>query len=155
LRRLATVSRRVLASGAHFGMWIDGDGETCLLVDERGRAVSSERLLLALAEYVCRRQPGAHVLLESAGSGECQRRLEGLGAKVSRAPSNRQAMSESFVERCAVLAGGPSGRYWFGSSPPAPDALLALCFWLTVLSQSDRPASEVLDAAEAGGYKGN
>jgi len=153
-RRRASVTQQVLASRAHFGMWIDCDGETCLLVDERGRAASAESFLVALGAYVCRRQPGARVLLESPASGECQRRLERLGAEVSRAPSTRQAMSEWFVERGAALAGGPSGRFWFGSSPPAPDALLSLCFWLAVLSQSDRTAGEVLDAVEAGEYKG-
>jgi phosphoglucosamine mutase len=152
-RRLAAVAERVLVSGAHFGMWIDGDGEACLLVDERGRAVSAETFLVALAAYVCGRQPGARVLLESSSSGECQRQIERLGAEVSRAPSTRQAMSEWFVERRAALAGGPSGRFWFASSPPAPDALLTLCFWLSVLSKSDRAVSEVLDAAQAGEYK--
>lgn len=154
-RRTAVVAQRVLDSGAHFGMWIDGDGESCLLVDECGHAVRSESFLVALAAYVCSRQPGARVLLESSASGECQRRLERLGAEVSRAPSTRQAMSEWFGERCAALAGGPSGRTWFAASTPAPDALLTLCFWLSVLSQSDRTASEVLDAAESGEYKGS
>lgn len=153
-RRLAVVADRVVSHAAHFGMWIDGDGETCLLVDELGRPVHAESLLLALAAYVCGRQPAPHVLLESAASGACERQLERLGAEVSRAPSTRQAMSEWFAERGAVLAGGPSGRVWFAARPPAPDALLALCFWLSVLSQSDRTASEVLDAARQGEYKG-
>ena len=47
----------------------------------------------------------------------------------------------------AVVGGGPSGRFWYASSPPAPDALLTLSLLLAILSQSDRGISEVLAAA--------
>ena len=41
--------RQILDDAAHFAVCIDGDGEMCLALDEQGRAVSPERLLLLLA----------------------------------------------------------------------------------------------------------
>ena len=52
-----------------------------------------------------------------------------------------------------MFGGGASGTFWFAGPPAAPDALLATCLLLTILSQSDRPLSEVLDAACRRGTK--
>jgi hypothetical protein len=40
---------RVRAAAAHFAARIDGDGETCRVLDEQGREIPAERLLLFLA----------------------------------------------------------------------------------------------------------
>jgi len=56
-------------------------------------------------------------------------------------------MFDAMVEHGAVLGGGASGRIWFSVAPPVPDALMALGLLLRVLSQSDLPLGEVLDAA--------
>ncbi len=144
-RRLDVVAARVVESHAHLGMWIDVDGEACQLIDERGRPVASETLLLALANQVCRQRPGATVVVESTVSADCLARLQRRGAHVVVAASTREAVYDAFVEHEAQLAGGPSGRFWFDTQPPAADGLLAVSFLLTLLSQSDRAVSEVLD----------
>ena len=40
---------QVRSEAAHFAVCVDGDGETCHALDELGRAVPTERLLLLLA----------------------------------------------------------------------------------------------------------
>ena len=43
---------QVRADAAHFAVCVDGDGETCRVLDEQGRAVPTERLLLLLARQL-------------------------------------------------------------------------------------------------------
>ncbi len=50
-RRVRSLAAQTFDDHADFGIWIDGDGERASIVDERGRVVSSERLLLALAPF--------------------------------------------------------------------------------------------------------
>jgi phosphomannomutase len=46
----------------------------------------------------------------------------------------------------ALLGGGSDGRCWYAAlGPPLPDALMTLTLLLGILSQSDRPLSEVLN----------
>ncbi len=145
--RLNAISQQLVGDAAHFGFWIDGDGERCHLVDERGAVVAGETLFLALASYICRQQPGAVLVLEREGSEKVERALARLGARTLRAEATRQATSHA-IHRCgAVFGGGPSGRFWYAGDTAAPDALLTLSLLLVILSQSDRPLSEVLDAA--------
>jgi phosphomannomutase len=145
-RRLAAVGRQVLATDAHFGLWIDGDAEACHLVDQCGASVDSQRLLVLLALTVCRQRPQATLVLERETRGEHDSALARLGARVIRTDSTRQAMCEVMHQHAAVLGGGPSGRFWFSGSPAAPDALLTISLLLTILSESDRPLTDVLDA---------
>jgi phosphomannomutase len=145
-RRLVAVGRQVLAADAHFGLWIDGDAEACQLVDQRGKSVDSQRLLLLLAQTVCRQRPEATLVLERETRDDLDAAIARSGAHTIRSESTRQAMSEAIASHGAVLGGGPSGRIWYSGSPAAPDVLLTISLLLTILSESDRSASDVLDA---------
>jgi len=152
-RRVEAVGQQVLAERAHFGLWIDGDGETCRLVDERGVPVDGEILLLSLAEYICRERPGVPHFVERAASNDLTSALERVGASVVRGGGTRQDAYDAIVASGAVFGGGASGRFWFGGEPPVADALMTLSVFLTLISQSDRAVSEVLDSARLALYK--
>ena len=152
-RRVEAVGRRVLAQRAHFGLWIDGDGENCRLVDERGAAADGEVLLLTLAEYICRERPGVSLFVNREISANLASALERAGARVVEGGDTRQEAYDAIVAGGAVFGGGASGRFWFAGDPPVADALMTLSVFLTLLSQSDRAVSEVLDAARLALYK--
>lgn len=152
-RRVEAVGQQVLADRAHFGLWIDGDGETCRLVDELGVAVDGEILLLALAEYICRERPGVPLFIEHGASNELTTALARAGASVVRGGGTRQDAYDAIVAAGAVFGGGSTGRFWFGGEPPVADALMTLSVFLTLISQSDRAVSEVLDSARLALYK--
>ena len=116
-------------------------------------SVSGEVLLLTLAEYICRERAGLSLLVEHAASEELTAALERAGASVVRGGDTRQETFDTIVSVGAVFGGGASGRYWFAGEPPAADALMTLSVFLTLLSQSDRAVSEVLDAARLALYK--
>jgi phosphomannomutase len=146
-RSLALVGNRVVDEKAHFGVWIDGDGEACRLVDERGAAVESERLSRLLAEFVCRERAGVRVVIDAGVSGDLAGALVGHGARVAIAAETRQAMFDCMESRGGAFGIGAGGRFWYGGEPPLCDALMTLALLLTILSQSDRPLSAALDAA--------
>jgi phosphomannomutase len=152
-RRVETVGCRVLAERAHFGLWVDGDGETCRLVDERGAPVDSEVLLLTLSEYICRERPGVSLFVEREASENLISALARAGARVVRGGDSRQDAYDAIVAGGAVFGGGASGRFWFAGDPPVADALMTLSVFLTLVSQSDRAVSEVLDSARLALYK--
>lgn len=159
--RLKLIAQSIDEHRAHFGLWISGDGERLLAVDERGMAVAPESLFALLAASACRGQSGATLLWESGAddgaailparaTGHSRPALEPLGATIVDAPGTRQAVCEQMQFSRALLGGGPGGRIWFSGEPPAADALSALSLLLATLSESDRPLSAVLDAVGPG-----
>lgn len=131
---------------AHARLWIDGDGESFRLTDERQQPIDPSHLLVAFAEKLVRDSDRPHtVVVESNAPGEVFTRLEQLKLRVVVSSSTRAAVHAALTDSQATLAGGPSGRLWFGGG--APDALAVLTELLALLSTSDRPLSEVIARA--------
>jgi len=132
---------------AHFGLWIDGAGQRCLLVDERGVAIDSRRLLLALATHALRSQPGMTIALGDDLGDAVSAQLRGLGARTIFGGATSEEMARAMQTAGADFGADGAGHFWFGGAAAAPDALALVSLLLAVLSESDRPISEVVDAA--------
>ena len=145
------VAREVHGVRAHFGI-VDqtADGEACRLIDEQGRAVDPETLLAGRWRAIsAARSPVPTIVADTLASRSIWLgALAGDDARVIAGGSTRQAMSEAIAafghavrRRCqgAILVSPASRR--------PPDALMTLSLLLSLLSESDRPLSEVLDAA--------
>ena len=115
------LGNHVVSCCAHLGLWIGDDGQSLVVVDERGDAVRLSRIATALA----------------AASGTTAR------VEVSDIPET--AYRALHAARAGVGSGGGS-RIWFADRyPPLADPLAAVTALLVLLSQSDRALSEVLD----------
>ncbi|HEX4132557.1 MAG TPA: hypothetical protein VHZ24_21170 [Pirellulales bacterium] len=124
--RTGALGRLVHQRHAHFGLWIDGDGEACQAVDERGQPVAPEALVALLAEA-----------LEV---------VQVTGAEIV-APATREAVHAAMLRERSTLLADTGSRIWFAEPHPAPDALRLVATLLTALSRSDRPMSEALAAS--------
>jgi hypothetical protein len=147
-QRTRAVARQVVLEGAHFGMWISGDGETCHLVNERGEPVTAERVLLLLAEYIGRGNEALPIALVADEAVERESRLKPLELRRCTAGIAREQIADEMEHSAAQLGSDGRGRYWYPGGG-TPDALATLCLLLSLLSESDRPLSEVLDAGAA------
>lgn len=132
----------VLAARAHFGIWIDGDGEVCRLIDECGHEVLAANLLRALARDLL--PPRAVVVLERETPSRVSDALRADGHALVASSAHRAAMHDSMITQNAQWGGGPSGRFWFGPAPALADGLHLLAYVLTLLSRTDRPLSAVV-----------
>jgi phosphomannomutase len=145
---------QVRGESAHFGVRLDGDGETCQLWDERGQPVDGESLLLLLAAEaaagtgrpVAPGEPGRVVVVEEATSASTVRHLSRQGHRVVACPALRAEMYDACRQSRATLGGGPGGRFWHALEDHATaDALVSLTLLLARLSRSDRSLSHVLE----------
>jgi phosphomannomutase len=148
--RTATATERlselIVAEKAHFGVTVGDDGETCRLYDEQGRQVPAERLLLLVAGHLLSERPQGVIVLEERNAAELAEAIRAAGGRVVLSGARRAEMAAAVQAHGGLLGGGPSGRLWYDSDGlPLPDALRTLTLLLVLLSQSDRPLSEVLD----------
>ena len=133
----------------HFGIMIDGDGEICTVSDELGQVIDSADLLPVLARCLLAAETTATIVLEEGTPARAENvieaAIEAAGGRVVQSGPSRQAMDAAMRTHNAVLGGGPSGRFWFRGPTPTADALVLLTHLLRILSQSDRPMSEVMN----------
>jgi phosphomannomutase len=107
-------------------------------------------MLLLLARHLLADQPDGIIVLEDGTSPAVARQLESIGGQVVFSDPRRSEMATAMREHDALLAGGPSRRFWHSCNGcPLPDALMTLTLLLVILSRSDRRLSEVLDREAA------
>ncbi|NIP87068.1 MAG: hypothetical protein GTO03_16500 [Planctomycetales bacterium] len=140
---IQALSEKVVAHQAHGGLWIDGDGENCRLVDEQGQGVATETLLVLLAQFLLDEHPRATVVVDQTATSQGVERLSQLGATVQRGEGSRQQMHQTLAACQGLLGADREGRFWFHDHRPSADALKALAVLLNVLSQGDQELSQL------------
>jgi phosphomannomutase len=122
------IAERVRAERAHFGVWIDGDGEACRVIDERGEPVAVETLVALISRELLVEPPAARVIRAAEAS-------------------NRQWIWRAMRDQHAALAADRDGRIWSAGPPTCADALRTVTRLLTLLSRGDQPLSELIASA--------
>jgi phosphomannomutase len=130
--------------GAHFGLLIDDDGQTCGVFDERGELAAPRQITLLLADLVLAETRHSRIVLEQTASAALLRPIDRRNGFVAMADASRSSVALAMREADASFAGGDSGRYWFRESMPTCDAVLTLAKLLQALSRSDAEMSLVL-----------
>jgi phosphomannomutase len=131
----------------HFTMWIDGDGATCRVRDERNRPVPGEHLFALLACAITAANSSATFIAEADCLPAVIEAVRRSGARVVTSGATRQKMAQAMLRAKAAFGGGPSGSFWHGETAGSPDALRTLALLLQALSRSDRALSQVLAAS--------
>jgi len=155
--------RQVVAAKAHFGMRIDGDGDSGQVFDEQGRAVATEQLTELFADVGCvERRPAE----EARSTGKSNRSSSGnqFSTPSRNAPPADVACAERRPAEEARSTGksnrSSSGNQFSTPSRNAPpiaevraphtlpsDALQTLTLLLVHLSRDDLAFSVALDRA--------
>lgn len=127
------------------GIGFDGDGDRIGVVDETGRIVFGDRLMILYAREILGRKPGATFISEVKCSQVLYDEIERLGGKAVMWKTGHSLIKKKMKETGAELAGEMSGHMFFADRYFGyDDALYAACRLLEILSGTDRSLSELL-----------
>lgn len=147
---LTDLIARVRAEGAEAGIAFDGDADRIGAVDERGRIVRGDMLLLLLALDLLEREgPGHKMVFDvkcSQAVGDVYREH---GGKPIMWKTGHSLMKEKMKEVGAPIAGELSGHICFAENFGFDDALFAACRLIDLLARSNAPLSALVDAFPA------
>lgn len=142
---LAALIRAVDRHKADVGVAYDGDADRIGVVDEQGRIVWGDRLLILLARAVLREHPGATILGEVKCSATLFADIGKHGGRALMCPVGHSLIKQRMKEESALLAGEMSGHIFFADRWLGfDDALYATGRLLEILSKSDKPLSALL-----------
>ncbi len=135
---------RILETGADLGVCFDGDADRCILADENAEIIGCDLLTALLAGYFLKQKPGATIVHDLRSSRIVSETVLRAGGTPQRSRVGPAFMKKMAVERQAVFGGELSGHYYFQDNWHGDSGLLALVHTLNVLSQSDRPMSDLI-----------
>jgi len=143
LRDLQAVVRR---EGGELGIAFDGDGDRIGAVDEQGRPVFGDQLLVLLGRDLARRiGPGHAVIFDVKCSEVLPRELTRVGLVPTMWKTGHSLIKQKMKESGAPLAGEMSGHMFFGGDWYGfDDALFAAARLLRYVAEQGGPLSRLL-----------
>lgn len=141
----------VRGRGAELGIGFDGDADRIGVVDDRGRIVRGDILLLLFGlDLLRRRGPGATLVFDVKCSQVLADEFERAGGVPLMWKTGHSLIKEKMKETGAPLAGELSGHVCFADDYYGfDDALYAACRLGELLAASDRPLSAMTGALPA------
>lgn len=145
---VADLSALVLQHGADAGVGFDGDADRIGVVDDRGRIVRGDTLLLLFGlDLLRRRGPGHRIVFDIKCSQVLPEEIEKAGGVPVMWKTGHSLIKEKMRETGALLAGELSGHVCFADEYFGfDDALYAACRLVRMLSADERPLSHAVAA---------
>ena len=136
---------KVRESGAELGIGYDGDADRIGVVDDEGRILWGDQLLILFARDILPAWPGAAVISEVKASKVLYEEIERLGGRPIMWRTGHSLIKQKIKEEKAPLAGEMSGHIffadrWFGFD----DAIYASARLLELLSRSEKKLAALL-----------
>jgi phosphomannomutase / phosphoglucomutase len=146
LENLRDLQAAVVREGVELGIAFDGDGDRIGAVDERGRAVFGDQLLVLLGRDLAHRMgPGHSVIFDVKCSEVLPQELERVGLKPTMWKTGHSLIKQKMKELEAPLAGEMSGHMFFGGDWYGfDDALFAAARLLRYVAEQGGPLSRLL-----------
>jgi phosphomannomutase len=137
----------VVQNGADVGIAFDGDGDRIGVVDNRGRILWGDLLLLLLARDVVKNNPGATIIADVKSSQALFDDISALGGNILMARTGHSLIKTKIAETGALLAGEMSGHIFFADKYYGyDDALYSAVRFINILQKAGKPFSELIDA---------
>ena len=144
---LAALRSRVLDAAADLGLALDGDGDRVVAVDNAGRIVSGDALMMLFLPRVLAARPGAPVALDVKASDAVEALARDLGGRPERTPSGHAPVKTALARTGAAFGGEVTGHFYFTDRHPGwDDGLHAGLRLIEVLAAADRPLTALADA---------
>jgi phosphomannomutase/phosphoglucomutase len=142
---LKDLRRTVLRERADIGLAFDGDADRLGIVNEKGKVIRGDRILIILAKSLLKVNPGATIISEVKASGLFFSEIEKAGGRAVMSPTGHSLIKKAMAEENALLAGEMSGHIFFRDRYYGyDDALYAAMRLIEIISSDDTPLSSYL-----------
>jgi len=137
--------KAVKETGADLGVAFDGDGDRIGVIDENGRIIWGDELMVLLSREILKEKPGATIIAEVKCSNNLFADIEKNGGKPIMWKAGHSLIKAKMKETGAALAGEMSGHIFFADRFYGfDDATYAGARVLEILSKTDKSLSQLL-----------
>jgi len=142
---LKDLQAAIRKDGLELGIAFDGDADRLGVVDDAGRIIWGDMLMVVFARDILARHPGATFISEVKCSMHLFRDIERLGGRAIMWKTGHSLIKAKMKEERALLAGEMSGHMFFAERYFGfDDAIYSACRLLEIVARSPKSFSEML-----------
>jgi phosphomannomutase len=140
---LVDLETRMRAENADLGVAFDGDADRAFFIDDQLRTLPGSTVTAMVARWFLEREPGASIVHNLICSKAVPELVSAAGGTPVRTRVGHSFIKQVMKETGAVFGGEHSGHYYFRDNYRADSGILAMLVLLQVVSEADRPLSEL------------
>ena len=141
---LRDLQAAVVREKADLGVALDGDGDRCFFIDERGEIVTADLATALVARDVLKHEPGATILYDLRSSRVVREEVEAAGGRAVECRVGHAFIKQAMRDEGSIFAGELSGHFYFEESSYAENTFLALFRVLNILDAEGLALSEAV-----------
>ena len=143
---LIDIAKMVISEKADLGMAFDGDGDRLGLIDENGKLIFPDKIMMLFAKDLLKSYEGGKVVFDVKCSSKLTEVIEWNGGEAIMTPTGHFNIKNALKETKAMLAGEMSGHiffndYWYGFD----DAHYAGFRLIEIIKKNNRPLSKLIE----------
>ena len=144
-KNMESLIARVLQEEADLGVGYDGDADRLGVVDDKGKILWGDQLLILFSREVLREHPGASIIFEVKCSQSLLDDVALQGGNPIMWRTGHSLIKEKMKEEGSPLAGEMSGHFFFADEYYGyDDAIYASCRIIRLAADSGQDFSELL-----------
>ncbi len=141
------LSRKTVSLKAEVGIGYDGDADRLGVVDDRGRLLFGDQIMMILIRDVLQKNPGAKIISDVKASKFLFEEIKRLGGVPIMWKTGHSFIKKKMKEEGALLAGEMSGHIFYADRYYGfDDAIYSSARLLEYLSNINEPLSSIVDS---------
>jgi phosphomannomutase/phosphoglucomutase len=145
-KNLSDIIATVKATKADLGIGYDGDADRIGVIDEQGRIIWGDKLMIIFCREIIKEQGGGTFIGEVKCSQTLYDEIERLGGRGIMWKTGHSLIKDKMKKEKAMLAGEMSGHIFFADRYFGfDDAIYASCRLLEIVGTSGKRVSELLE----------
>lgn len=143
---LAALKAKMAQEKCDLGACFDGDADRCIFVDEKGKTLGCDLLTALLAkDFLAEaKNKGSTIVYDLRSSHIVPDTVKAVGGVPKRDRVGHAFIKKTLAETQAVFGGELSGHFYFRDNFNADSGAIAFACLLSVLSQQQKPLSELM-----------
>jgi len=142
---LAELKKEVVKNEADFGIGYDGDGDRAVFVDDKGKIVPGDLVLLVLAKDVLQKRKGGKIVYEVSCTMAVEEFVKQHGGIPIVEKVGHTFIMHKMITENALLGGEKSSHFYFSECYGIDDAIFASLRIAEILSKGGEKLSEIVD----------
>ncbi len=130
---------------ADLGICMDGDGDRCMFVDEKGEIVGCDLMTALMSKQFLASTPGGTIVYDLRSSRVVPEEVRAAGGVPRRERVGHAFMKRAMADGHGVFGGEVSGHFYFRENYNADSGAIAFASALSVISSQPKTFSKLIE----------